>query len=149
MSEIIQNHAVEIFVNAREEKTAELCIPIRPERRRTPRNNVPVPLFVYGHTAEGRPFHERTFTSAVNVHGGAMRMETSVQLGQRLLVTNQKNDFAQPCVVVFVGARLGSSVEVAFSFTAAMPSFWQESGIRRASGRALELEGRALELLKQ
>jgi len=81
---------------------------------------------VYGHSAEGQPFYEETFTSAVNVHGGSMRMENSVQLGQRLLVTNVENDCAQPCIVMFVGTRLGGGVDVAFSFTAAMPYFWRK-----------------------
>jgi hypothetical protein len=80
---------------------------------------------VYGHAPEGQPFYEVAFTSAVNVHGGSMRMEAGVHLGQRLLVTNQKNDCEQPCIVVFVGARLGTGIDVAFSFTAAMPHFWR------------------------
>ena len=83
---------------------------------------------MYGHTPEGQPFYEETFTSAVNVHGGSMRMEVGVQLGQRLLVTNQKNECAQPCIIVFVGARLGTGIDVAFSFTAAMPHFWRNVG---------------------
>jgi hypothetical protein len=95
---------------------------------------------VYGHTLEGQPFYEETFTSAVNVHGGSMRMETSVQLGQRLLVTNVENDCAQPCIVVFVGTRLGGGVEVAFSFTAAMPSFWRNSGTGKFSAAEMEWE---------
>jgi len=57
-----------------------------------------------------------------------MRLETIVQLGQRLLVTNEKNECAQPCIVVFVGTWLDGGVDVAFSFTAAMPSFWRTPG---------------------
>jgi hypothetical protein len=71
-----------------------------------------------------------------------MRMETSVQLGQRLLVTNQENDSAQPCIVVFVGTRLGGGVDVAFSFTAAMPSFWGNPGAGTFSSAEMELEPR-------
>jgi hypothetical protein len=69
-----------------------------------------------------------------------MRMETSIQLGQRLLVTNQENDSAQPCIVVFVGTRLGGGVDVAFSFTAAMPSFWGDSPAGTFSPAEMELE---------
>lgn len=58
-------------------------------------------------------------------------MENSVQLGQRLLVTNVENDCAQPCIVVFVGTRLGGGVDVAFSFTAAMPYFWRKPGANK------------------
>lgn len=128
MSEILETHVAQIFIPQNEAKPTELCTSIGPERRRTPRRHLPIPLFVYGHTPEGQPFYEEAFTTAVNVHGGSMRLETSVQLGQRLLVTNQKNDCAQPCIVVFVGTRLGGGVDVAFSFTAAMPYFWRSPG---------------------
>jgi len=133
VSEILQTHVARIFIPQKEPRPTELCVPIRPERRRTPRRHLPIPLFVYGHTPEGNPFYEETFTSAVNVHGGSMRMETSVQLGQRLLVTNEKNDCAQPCIVVFVETRTGCGVDVAFSFTAAMPYFWRNPGANGSS----------------
>jgi hypothetical protein len=134
VSEILQTQVTRIFIPTIQPKTAELYIPLRLERRRTPRKHIPIPLFVYGHTSEGQPFYEETFTNAVNVHGGSMRMETAVQLGQRLLVTNQSNECALPCIVVFVRARLGGATDVAFSFTAAMPYFWR-------SLRASEFEG--------
>jgi hypothetical protein len=86
--------------------------------------HIPIPLFVYGHSADGQPFYQETSTIALNVHGGSMRLEASVQLGQRLLVTNPENEHVQPCIVVFVGARLNGGVNVAFSFIAAIPSFW-------------------------
>ena len=126
MSEILYTEVTRIFIPRIDGKSTELCTPIRPERRRTPRRHIPIPLFVYGHTPEGHPFYEETFTNAVNVHGGSMRMEASVQLGQRLLVTNPQNDWALPCIIVFVGARLGGGLDVAFSFTAAMPRFWRD-----------------------
>ena len=146
VSEILQTQVTRIFIPQREPQAAELRSPIRPERRRTPRRHVPIPLFVYGHTAEGHPFYEETFTNAVNVHGGSMRMEASVQLGQRLLVTNQKNECALPCIVVFVGARLGGGIDVAFSFTAAMPYFWRSmrSGKFDAPEIEWDYEGSAL-----
>jgi len=145
MSETIHTQVARIFipgdgiprneVSREEPKAAGVCTPIRAERRRTPRNHVPIPLFVYGHRPEGQPFYEDSFTTAVNVHGGSMHLETSVQLGQRLLVTNQQNEFTQPCIVVFVGARLAGGADVAFSFTAAMPYFWNDSGPGEPNGR--------------
>ena len=146
VSEILPTQVTRIFLPQTSLKTAALCTPIRPERRRTPRRHIPVPLFVYGHTPEGQPFYEEAFTSAVNVHGGSMRMEAGVQLGQRLLVTNQKNDCAQPCIIVFIGARLGTGIDVAFSFTAAMPHFWRNLGTGKFGGPEVEWnhEGSAL-----
>jgi hypothetical protein len=136
VSEILQ--VARIFIPQREPPPTELCTPIRPERRRTPRRHIPIPLFVYGHAPEGHPFYEETFTSTVNVHGGSMRLETSVQLGQRLLVTNEKNECAQPCIVVFVGTWLDGGVDVAFSFTAAMPYFWRTPGTEEFSATEME-----------
>ena len=140
MSETLHTHVARIFIPGdavpREEpKGAGLCTPIRAERRRTPRNHIPIPLFVYGHKPDGQPFYEDSFTTAVNVHGGSMHMETSVQLGQRLLVTNRQNECTQPCIVVFVGARLDGGVDVAFSFTAAMLYFWNDPRIAKPNGR--------------
>src|SRR5690242_4384697 len=143
VSEILETDVIRLFIPGVDRKSTELCTPIRPERRRTPRRHIPIPLFVYGHTPEGHPFYEETFTNAVNVHGGSMRMEAGVQLGQRLLVTNPQNDWALPCIIVFVGARLGSGLDVAFSFTAAMPRFWRDP--RTGRGRAPEMERHAEE----
>src|SRR5690349_15795834 len=69
VSEILQTQVTRIFLPQTSLKTAALRTPIRPERRRTPRRHIPVPLFVYGHAPEGQPFYEVAFTSAVNVHG--------------------------------------------------------------------------------
>ena len=157
MSETLQSLTTELLIPLRKPKSAELFTPIRPERRRTPRQGVPVPLFVYGYAPEGHPFYERTATIAVNVHGGSMRMETTVQLGQRLLVTNRENECSEPCIVVFVGARLGGGFDVAFSFTAAMMHFWEKPGpsknkdksTEKAPANGIEVHCRAVELTQQ
>jgi len=94
------------------------------DRRRTPRNEIEIPIFVYGHTPEGEPFYEETSTVAVNAHGGSISIRAAVQLGQRLLVTNKGNAREQACIVVRVNARADGGAEIGFSFTAATPSFW-------------------------
>ena len=145
VSEILQTQVTRIFIPRIESKSVEMRVPIRPERRRTPREHIPIALFVYGHTPEGQPFYEEAFTTAVNVHGGSMRMQMPVQLGQRLFVTNQENESALPCIVVFVGARLGSASDVAFSFTAAMPYFWRPLQNGKFDGQNDELEASVCE----
>jgi hypothetical protein len=157
VSETLQNLTTELLIPLQKPKSAEPCTPIRPERRRTPRQHAPIPLFVYGYAPEGHPFYERTETIAVNVHGGSIRMETAAQLGQRLLVTNRENECSQPCIVVFVGARLGGGFDVAFSFTAAMMHFWEKPGPRKIKDKAtvkapsneIEVHCRAVELAQQ
>ena len=138
MSEILHTHVTRIFLPQKQSTLAELYTPIRPERRRTRRRHIPIPLFVYGHAPEGHPFYEETSAIAVNVHGGSMRLGTSVQLGQRLLVTNQNNECSLPCIVVFIGTRPGGAMDVAFSFTAAMPYFWRDSGSDKSNAEEAE-----------
>ena len=71
----------------------------RPERRRTTRLNVQVPLFVYGYTPDGNPFFEDACTIAINTHGGLIFMPTIVRPGQRLLVTKEGDEQAKEGIV--------------------------------------------------
>src|SRR6202040_3505161 len=55
---------------------------------------------------------------------GLILMASSVQPGQRIVVTNQGNDEAQECIVVSVAAQPAGSY-VAFKFPTPMPQFWR------------------------
>jgi general secretion pathway protein A len=85
---------------------------------------IKLPLFVYGCGPNGDPFYENTHTVATNARGGLISMNTPVQPGQRILITNTENDLSQECVVEFLGPRLARGVDVAFEFPAPMPQFW-------------------------
>ncbi len=87
-------------------------------------NQIKLPLFVYGCGPDGEPFYEHAHTVATNPHGGLLSMNTAVQPGQKILITNQQNEHSQECVVEFLGARLGRGVDVAFEFPNPMPEFW-------------------------
>jgi general secretion pathway protein A len=87
-------------------------------------NQIKLPLFVYGCAPDGEPFYENAHTVATNPRGGLLTMNTPVQPGQRLLITNQENEHSQECVVEFLGARLRRGVDVAFEFPTPMPEFW-------------------------
>ena len=76
-----------------------------------------LPLFVYGYGPDGDPFYEHAHTIATNERGGLISMNTPVQPGQRLLITNKENECSQECVVEFLGARLARGVDVAFEFS--------------------------------
>lgn len=104
--------------------TRKIGPPKRPERRRTARLNVQVPLFVYGYTQEGDPFYDYACSIAINAHGGLMFMLTTVRPGQRLLVTKKENEETTECLVLSVRARLALGVDVAFEFPAPMSNFW-------------------------
>jgi len=96
------------------------------DRRSTPRVDVHIPLFVYGRTPKGDPFHEETCTISINGAGGLISMSSRVQPGQRLVVTNQGNDQTEQCIVVSVvrGSRNGS--KIALKFHSPMTRFWRE-----------------------
>lgn len=85
---------------------------------------VKLPLFVYGYGPDGTPFYEQAQTIATNARGGLISMQTPVQLGQRLLITNKENECSQECVVEFLGAHLSRGVDVAFEFSVPTPHFW-------------------------
>jgi general secretion pathway protein A len=82
------------------------------------------PLFVYGCEPDGTPFYEEAQTIATSVHGGLISLQTPVQPGQRLLLTNKKNECSQECVVEFLGPRLRRGFDVAFEFPVPAPHFW-------------------------
>ncbi len=83
-----------------------------------------LPLFVYGYAPGGAPFYEVAHTIATNERGGLICMQTDVEPGQRLLITNKENERSQECVVEFLGARMARGVDVGFGFSAPAPHFW-------------------------
>jgi hypothetical protein len=93
---------------------------------------VKLPLFVYGYGPENTPFYEQAYTIATNVRGGLICMQTPVQPGQRLLITNKENECSQECVVEFLGARLARGVDVGFEFSEPAPQFWATREIQAA-----------------
>ena len=95
---------------------------------------VHLPLFVHGDMLGGDLFYEETYTISINGTGGLIMMASSVQPGQRIVVTNQGNDQAQECVVVSVAAQPAGSY-VAFKFPTPMPQFWR--GLEIGSSSAL------------
>jgi hypothetical protein len=96
------------------------------ERRRTPRVYVHIPLFVYGRTPAGDPFHEETWTISINGGGGLISMSSRVKPGQRLAVTNQGNDQTEQCIVVSVTAGPTDGSKIALKFPTPMPQFWRQ-----------------------
>lgn len=96
-----------------------------PDRRVTPRVYVHIPLFVYGRTPSGDPFHEEARTISINGAGGLISMSSRVQPGQRLAVTNQGNDQTEQCTVVSVVAGSADGSDIALKFPAPMPQFWR------------------------
>jgi TonB family protein len=96
-----------------------------------------VPLKVHGSklaeaapgTARGvaqqpQPFEEETSSMIVFPHGGVLRMSTSVNSGQMLVLTNLKSRQDAICRVVKVRSYSNSSSYVEVEFTHRQPGFW-------------------------
>jgi hypothetical protein len=94
-----------------------------------------LPLFIYGSLPSGDPFSEETFTISITETGGLIWMASSVQPGQRIMVTNQGNDQTQECVIVSVAAQPEGSY-VAFKFPIPMPQFWHGLQIGKGTLRS-------------
>src|SRR5262245_53979569 len=105
------------------------------DRRATTRIDTHLPLFVYGSLLCDDPFYEEAFTISINGTGGLILMASSVQPGQRIMVTNQGNDQTQECVVVSVAAQPAGSY-VAFKFTTPVPEFWHGLEIGKGTLRS-------------
>jgi hypothetical protein len=103
--------------------------------RATSRIHAHLPLFIYGALPDGDPFYEETFTISINGTGGLIWMVSSVQPGQRIMVTNQGNDQTQECVVVSVAAQPAGSY-VTFKFPTPMPQFWHGMEIGKGTLRS-------------
>ena len=107
----------------------------RTDRRTTSRIDAHLPLFIYGSLLGGEPFYEETSTISINGTGGLILIKSSVQPGQRIMVTNQANDQTQECVVVSVAAHPAGSY-VAFKFPTPMPQFWHGLEIGKGTLRS-------------
>jgi hypothetical protein len=105
------------------------------DRRATSRIDAHLPLFIYGSLLGGDLFYEETFTISINGTGGLILMASTVQPGQRIMVTNQGNDQTQECVVVSVAAQPAGSY-VAVKFPTPMPQFWRGLEIGKGTLRS-------------
>lgn len=84
-----------------------------------------VPLFVYGYTMAGEPFHEDTNTLEVNANGGLLRLDANVLCGQKLLVVNRVTKAEQECRVVTLAKRpKHTDLRVGVAFARSAPGFW-------------------------
>ena len=95
------------------------------ERRKSSRIQVHIPVFIYGYTPSGNPFYEKAYTIVINGAGGLISTTSSVQPGQRLVVTNEGNEETQECVVVSVEAQRARNKKIALKFPTPMPQFWR------------------------
>ncbi len=96
-----------------------------PDRRRSRRWSLDIPVYVYGHGPGKEPFHEEAHTLCVNANGALLLLTAPIRKGQKLLLTNTLTQQEQDCRVVFVGTKRSRTVEAGISFPLTNPDFWQ------------------------
>ena len=96
-----------------------------PERRRSQREVLRVPVLIYGRDAEQEPFHEDAYTLELDENGCLMSLEAMVACGQRLFLVNMRNQAEEECRVVTVGKRVRGKARVAIQFCGPAPHFWR------------------------
>ncbi|MGA2899581.1 MAG: hypothetical protein ABSF40_05050 [Candidatus Acidiferrales bacterium] len=98
-----------------------------PERRRSDRLWVYLPVLVYGRTVESEPFHEGTEALRVNAGGGLITLTTPVRCGQRLLLINKVNQKEHECHVVAERSKYLERTAVVVGFQEPVPDFWSRA----------------------
>ena len=85
-----------------------------------------IPLLLYGCAARQRPLCEDGRTVEINAHGALIVMNVPVEVGERLLVTNNANNKIQECKVLSVRGVPGGSVAVVIEFIGSAAGFWRK-----------------------
>jgi hypothetical protein len=99
----------------------------RSERRRTTRVAIFANLTVEGDTGGNEKFKVHARSLSVSGHGGLTMLDTTVVVGQTLLLTNEKSRQKTECKVVSLRPRLDGKTFVAFEFVSPGVNFWKMS----------------------
>lgn len=94
------------------------------DRRKDLRHAHETTVLVYGSDSEKQPFHEQSETIDANENGCLLSLASSVSKGQRLFLTNMRNQAEQECRVVYVGRRASGKSRVGVEFVRPTPQFW-------------------------
>lgn len=94
------------------------------QRRRSQRVMLRLPVLVHGTGADGKPFHEHTFTLVVNAHGALIHLTARVAIRQTVMLANVSTEEGCEARVVYLGIKEEGKTQVGVEFTAANPKFW-------------------------
>ena len=95
------------------------------DRRTGLRHTHNVSLLIYGSDADKQPFHEEAETIDAHEKGCSLSLETVVVRGQRLFLSNMRNQAEQECRVIHVGRRVRGQARVGIEFVKPAPEFWR------------------------
>jgi hypothetical protein len=95
------------------------------DRRGNLRHEYNVTLLIYGSDADKEPFHEEAETIDAHENGCSLTLEAVVARGQRLYLTNMRNQAEQECRVIHVSRRVRGKARVGIEFVVPSPQFWR------------------------
>jgi hypothetical protein len=95
------------------------------ERRRSPRLAAEIPVLVYGWGANGKPFYVEASTVTVNRNGALLRLQTPLNTGDELLITNKATNQDQVVRIVRIVNQTTGLIEAGVAFLVPDPAFWQ------------------------
>lgn len=95
-----------------------------PDRRRSHRVNIAMPILVRG-KKPGQVFEEETLTICVSAHGCMFRLKNQLARLQEVAIVNTKTAEELPCKVTFIGQKEGGRAEVGVEFVEPSPLFWR------------------------
>jgi c-di-GMP-binding flagellar brake protein YcgR len=94
------------------------------QRRRSQRVMLRLPVLVHGTSADGKPFHEHTYTLVVNAHGALLHLVARVAIRQTVMLANVSTEQGCECRVVYLGIREEGKTQVGVEFVTPNPHFW-------------------------
>jgi hypothetical protein len=103
---------------------AQAQIMNRPERRRSERVSLALPLIVRGVSLDTKPFQEETFTLSVSAHGALVALTTTVTLGQALFLKNPHTQAEVGAWVTRFGPPRGGLAQVGVELVQPDAEFW-------------------------
>ena len=81
-------------------------------------------LQVTAEDTKHKPQKTEALTQVVNAHGGLMKIQMELHVGQPMLLVNPQNKVEQGCRVVRVDDTAEGDFAVAFEFDQPNPKFW-------------------------
>ena len=93
-------------------------------QRRSSRLITSLPVRAQGTNVEGRKFRERSHTIVINVQGGLLYLQQTLEVGAEMVLVNPATEEEQECRVVYVGESSDKGTRIGIEFLSPSPHFW-------------------------
>ena len=93
-------------------------------RRRSERVMLRMRVTVFAEDTQRKRRQIEALTHVVNAHGGLMKLQMDLHVGQPMLLINPQNKVEQGCRVVRIEDTAEGDFAVAFEFDKPNPKFW-------------------------